>query len=173
MPLLWTARSGGLSRAQAVAVINPLLPDASVALAEMRRAGLFTPLGNLRFVEPPIADRLFAKHLGQTVNDEPDVFGELHPEEDYGVVVAFLRDVAQDPVVTAEQLLERDADGWTKAVADGLSQRKDAAQDYRVLAMLTTMTRRVEHSIGPEACDALGGWSCAGGVHGNGSHRCT
>lgn len=156
MALLWTARPGGLSRAQAVPVINPLLPDASVALAEMRRAGLFTPLGDLRFVEPPIADRLFAEYLGRLMNDEPDDSGYLRPYEDYGVVVALLRGMAQDPVVTAERLLQRDADGWTKAVADGLSQRKHAAQDYRVLAMLTAMTRRVEHNTGPEACDALG-----------------
>ena len=155
---LWEKRSDGLTYKQAIACLNTCLPEqeSSSMLHQLQRMGLFTHEHPVCFTEQerPIAERLFAKWLGKQQQNEDDLAGTLQPETDTGVITAFLRGVATDPVAWAERLVAQE-DSWLPAVTAGLAQGSPA--DYRSLALLTTLARPKSRAIvGFEACTALG-----------------
>ncbi len=155
---LWEKRSDGLTYKQAIACLNTCLPEqeSSSMLHQLQRMGLFTHEHPVCFTEQerPIAERLFAKWLGKQQQDEDDLAGTLQPETDTGVITAFLRGVATDPVAWAERLVAQE-DRWLSAVTAGLAQ--GSPDDYRSLALLTTLARPKSRAIvGFEACTALG-----------------
>ncbi len=152
---LWANRAGGLSSAQAEICFEKHLRGRSgTALDALRRVGILTARGRVRFSEPSLADYIFARALQERYLAGDDVLSELRLEDDAGVVSALLRSLAyEDPVTLAEALLKRDP-RWVGPVGEGLAQC--SSQDYRVLAFLTVMTRLDEGAIRFEGCDALG-----------------
>jgi len=157
---IWMARPHGLSNADAVAQLELFLRDRSnQALDAFRQVGILTTRGRIRFADTPLAERVFARTLSEnylTGNDDvkDNIIQQLRPEEDAGVVSALLRSLAHaDPVSLAEALLRRDP-LWVTPVAEGLAQC--SSQDYRMLAFLTTLTRREEDAFVVAGYAALG-----------------
>jgi hypothetical protein len=157
---IWMARPHGLSNADAVAQLELFLRNRSnEALDAFRQVGILTTRGRIRFADTPLAERVFALTLSEnylTGNDgvKDNFIQQLRPEEDAGVVNALLRSLANtDPVSLAEALLRLDP-LWVMPVAEGLAQC--SSQDYRVLAFLTTLTRREEDAFVVASCAALG-----------------
>ncbi|GHO96272.1 hypothetical protein KSF_063200 [Reticulibacter mediterranei] len=157
---IWMARPNGLSNADAIAQLELFLRNRSnQALDALRQVGILTTRGRIRFADTPLAERVFARTLSENYlagNDDvkDNIIQQLRPEEDAGVVSALLRSLAHaNPVSPAEALLRRDP-LWVVPVAEGLAQC--SSQDYRVLAFLTTLTRREEDAFGVVSCAALG-----------------
>ena len=157
---LWIARPHGLSNADAEAQMELFLRNrSSQALTALRQVGILTTRGRVRFADTLLAERVFARTLSEnylTGNDDmkDNITQQLCPEEDAGIVSAFLRSLAHaGPVSLAEALLRRDP-LWVTPVAEGLAQC--SSQDYRVLAFLTTLLRREEDAFAMAGCTALG-----------------
>ncbi len=152
---LWASRAGGLSSAQAeISLEQHLRGRSGSALSALRQVGILTARGQVRFAEPSLADRIFARALRERYLAGDDMLSELRLADDAGVVSALLRSLAhEDPVTLAEALLRCDP-GWVGPVGEGLAQC--SSQDYRILAFLTVLTRRDEGAIRFEGCDALG-----------------
>lgn len=162
---LWRARPQGLTRAQAVGWLTPHLAGQSeAALRSLRHQGLLTPDAEIQLAEQRIADRLFAVKLGslfRRAGDAAPVVDELRLD-DVGVIAAFLRGVADDPVAWSELLLQRD-EKWSIAITNGLSQCDP--DDYRVLAFMLSLSRSEragdadpEHALGQLAARSEQAW---------------
>lgn len=152
---LWPARPNGLTYTQAVSSLRVYLGEQSRDfIAALRQAGLVTAEGSINLAEPPVADRLFARHLAERLNRHEVIIGELRPETDSGVVAALMRGVVTSPVDFAETLLSRDI-RWRRAITEGLAQC--TPDDYRVLAMVSVlMGSDPKHWIVSEAGEAMG-----------------
>jgi hypothetical protein len=152
---LWAARPNGLTNAEAEVALEPNLRARSGELLNaFRRVGLMAAKGRVRFADPPLAERVFARTLRARYLSGDDMLGEIRLEDDAGVVSALLRSLSHaDPVSLAEMVLQRDPQ-WVGPIAEGLAQC--SPQDYRVLAFLTVLTRLNEGTLRFEGCDALG-----------------
>ena len=152
---LWATRPNGLTNAQAEDALEPHLHTRSgEVLNAFRRVGLMAAKGRVRFADPPLAERVFARTLRARYLAGDNMLDEIRLEDDAGVVSALLRSLSHvDPVSLAETLLQRDPQ-WIGPIAEGLAQC--SPQDYRVLAFLTVLTRLNEGILRFEGCDALG-----------------
>lgn len=157
---IWMARPHGLSNAAAVAQLEPFLRNHSnQALEAFRQIGILTTRARIRLADTLLAERVLARtfrenYLAGREDVKNGIIQQLRPEEDAGVVSALLRSLAdEDPISLAQALLNRDS-RWVTPVAEGLAQC--SSQDYRVLAFLTTLTRRQEDTFAVAGCAALG-----------------
>lgn len=158
---LWISRPAGLTYAQAVGHLTEEFPERGAdAMVALRRFGLLNVEGRVRIAEPLVSDRLFAVHAGQQLRQHGDDFlDELNLEADAGMVVALLRNETPDPVTVGEKLMARSGE-WAGSVAAGLAQ--GATDDWRSMAILTTLATSNEERVSSAGYAALGQISARG-----------
>lgn len=134
---LWINRGQGLRIADAIISLASQFPERGAdLLLALRKTGLLTAKAPVHFSDTLVGERLFAHRLGQRSQPLSDAhFSELNLETDAGVISAYIRAVASDPVEVSGELLKRDSK-WSSAIAAGLAQR--APDDWRSLSLLTT-----------------------------------
>ncbi len=141
---LWENRPQGITYRKAIDCLKTEIGEKGDALIEIwRQKGFLTLEGPIRFVEPLIADHIFAKfvsHKFEKTNFE--FLNELDPQTDYGAVIAYLRQT-QKPTAVAEKLVELN-EKWTSIVVAGLAQTQK--NDWRVLAMLSALLTKHQYS---------------------------
>ncbi len=141
--LLWEERQATITSLRAAKLLaDQLLEPGNAALREIQNVGLvtITPTGSVELAEPTVSARLFARDLELRLRKGEDILDELLPEVDTDTVSSLLR-IVLDPVLLAENLLDRDH-RWVVAVAKGLAQVKlGGTNDYKILAFLSVLTK--------------------------------
>jgi hypothetical protein len=134
---LWISRGQGLRIADAIISLASQFPERGAdLLLALRKSGFLTAEAPVQVSDSLLSERLFALRLGQCSQPLTDAdLSELHPETHAGVISAYLRAVASDPVAVSGELLRRNSK-WASAIASGLAQ--GVPSDWRSLSLLTT-----------------------------------